>query len=141
MTLVLRIPGEPIAAPRPRVSGKRTYDPKAAIKKEHAAIIRDQLPDGFVPWDGPVSLACSFLMPVRKSMTKAQKDDAANGRLYHTKLPDCDNLLKHVMDVLTQAGVWKDDSVVCSLSANKVYAHGNGEPGTAITMYVIKPRA
>lgn len=36
--------------------------------------------------------------------------------------PDLDKLCRAVLDALTDAGIWHDDSQVCSLSAIKVYA-------------------
>ena len=132
MTIVVHIPGEPVAAPRPRAGKHGVYDAKAKLKKEHAELIRQQLPEGHVAWKGPVSLQLRFAMPIRKSMTKAQKDKAFNGLLYHIKKGDIDNYVKHVLDVLTQAGLWVDDSQVAMLMANKLY---RPEPGTAITAY------
>ena len=45
----------------------------------------------------------------------------------HTVKPDIDNLVKAVMDALTTAGWWIDDTQVWSLSTSKQYA-AKGEP-------------
>lgn len=46
--------------------------------------------------------------------------------------PDLDKLCRAVLDALTDAGVWRDDSQVASLTAAKVYASGNERPGCVI---------
>ena len=38
------------------------------------------------------------------------------------KKPDIDNLIKTVLDGLTKAQVWKDDNLVVSISASKLYS-------------------
>lgn len=54
--------------------------------------------------------------------------------VWHTGKPDTDNLLKAVMDALTQLGVWKDDAQVCEVHSLKQYA---AEPGAKITISVL----
>ena len=45
-------------------------------------------------------------------------------RTRHTTAPDIDKLVRSVLDSLTNAGLIRDDSLVFSLSARKLYAHG-----------------
>ena len=134
MTLVLHVPGDPVAAPRPRISRNRTYDPKAAIKKEHAALIKAQLPDDHTPWSTAVSLRVDFRMPIPKSYPKYRREELAKGRTYHTKKSDLDNLLKHIKDAMTMAGVWTDDSIVSILIASKIYST---IPETVVTAHTL----
>ncbi len=42
--------------------------------------------------------------------------------IQHAKKPDIDNLVKAVMDAMTFAGVWRDDSLVWNVHATKIYA-------------------
>jgi Holliday junction resolvase RusA-like endonuclease len=58
-------------------------------------------------------------MPIPKGM-KINEDDF----MPHIRKPDTDNLLKAVMDSITQAGVWKDDALVYFTEASKGYAQG-----------------
>ena len=132
MTLVLTIPGAPVAAPRPRISRNRTYDPRSKEKKAHAALIAQQLPPDHVPWATAVSLRLDFRMPIPKSLSKAKK--AALTGKYHIKLGDLDNYVKHVKNVMTRAGVWTDDSIVSILIASKIYST---KPETIITAYLL----
>lgn len=46
--------------------------------------------------------------------------------------PDLDKLCRAVLDALTDAGVWRDDSQVAELNAGKVYATGGDRPGCVI---------
>jgi Holliday junction resolvase RusA-like endonuclease len=49
----------------------------------------------------------------------------------HTVKPDIDNLVKLVLDAMTKAGFWKDDSQVVILKAEKRWA-GNEECGISV---------
>ncbi len=63
-------------------------------------------------FDGPVSVELVFNMrcPQRPK------------HVYPTTRPDVDKLARSVLDSLTDAGAWKDDSQVTRLAARKVYA-------------------
>jgi Holliday junction resolvase RusA-like endonuclease len=67
-------------------------------------------------------------MPVPKGMKKGKDGRYA----LHVKKPDTDNLLKAVMDSLTEAGVWEDDALVFWTEAAKQYA--SDETGAQITV-------
>jgi Holliday junction resolvase RusA-like endonuclease len=67
----------------------------------------------------PVHLKVYFFMPVPKGMKIERKNDRY---VPHIKKPDMDNLLKAVMDSLTQIRVWKDDSLAFWTEAAKFYA-------------------
>lgn len=70
--------------------------------------------------DGPVSVTLNFRMkePARpKHPTPAVR-------------PDLDKLVRAVLDALTSAGVWMDDSQVVNLTATKTY----GQPGVEVTV-------
>lgn len=74
---------------------------------------------------GPLYISLIFLMPRPKRLKK-------RGRYPHTGKPDLDNLIKAVMDGLTNAQIWGDDSQVTWISSGKFY-HSEGEkPGVSI---------
>jgi Holliday junction resolvase RusA-like endonuclease len=78
--------------------------------------------------DGPVHVALVFQL-VRGKTVK---------REHPTTPPDLDKLTRAVLDSCTAAGVWRDDSQVCSLHVRKLYATGttrgpNG-PGVRISV-------
>jgi Holliday junction resolvase RusA-like endonuclease len=61
------------------------------------------------------------------------KIECKEGRyMPHTKKPDADNLLKAVMDALTDAGIWQDDALVFRTEAAKWYA--SDETGARIVI-------
>jgi Holliday junction resolvase RusA-like endonuclease len=112
------VPGIPKAQPRPRMTRKgHAYNPDTAKEwkqKIQAAFL--PLRKGTI--DGPVNLEVWFYMPKPKSMKKT------NDAVPHIKKPDTDNLLKAVMDALTDIRIWRDDCVVFSTVASKWYATG-----------------
>lgn len=61
--------------------------------------------------EGPISMDITF---------EVQKPTSSR-RAYPTVKPDLDKLLRAVLDGLTDAGIWKDDSQVVSVLARKVY--------------------
>ena len=92
------------------------YHPKGgAIDVWRAAIVA-AAKGQVAPPDGPLSVNIEYYMP----RPKAMKRDAPTE---HIKRPDIDNLNKAVLDALTDAGVWKEDSRVYRLIAEKVYAN------------------
>lgn len=88
---------------------------------------RDHRPDK--PLTGPVFLRVVFLMP-RPQRLKRKRD--AEGVIWHTARPDRDNLMKALMDSLSQDGWWCDDSQVCTGPVDKYYHSKSGSPGAEI---------
>jgi Holliday junction resolvase RusA-like endonuclease len=78
--------------------------------------------------EGPVNLSVSFFLPKPKRLVGVDRS------IPHVSKPDADNLLKAVMDAMTDAGIWRDDSLVFSISVDKWYARG--EPGAQIIVKV-----
>ncbi len=121
------VPGEPIAQPRHRVAKGGAY-----IKKDHpihkwkADIASQTLLDGYAnkKIEDPVKLKAIFKMPIPENRKKTASENTP-----HIIKPDIDNLLKAVMDVLTQTGVFKDDNIVYDINASKVYST---EPGVYV---------
>jgi Holliday junction resolvase RusA-like endonuclease len=115
------VKGIPKAQPRPRMATNgHVYNPDSAdawkekIKATFIGISRRN-----ATITDPVHLKVTFFMPVPKGM----KIDSTDGRYVpHTKKPDADNLLKAVMDALTEVWVWKDDSLVYRTEVIKWYA-------------------
>jgi Holliday junction resolvase RusA-like endonuclease len=75
---------------------------------------------------GPVELGVLFYFPKPRRLQKIK------GAIPHTVKPDTDNLLKAVMDAMTQAKIWKDDCQVFHPDTYKYYA--DGEPGAQIVV-------
>jgi Holliday junction resolvase RusA-like endonuclease len=122
----LFVPGIPKAQPRPRMTrAGHAYNPETA-KGWKRAIQAAFLPHCGKTLDEPVRLEVWFYMPRPKSIKKT------TDFVPHTKKPDGDNLLKAVMDALTDIKIWRDDSLVFYHAVTKCYAYD--QPGARITI-------
>jgi Holliday junction resolvase RusA-like endonuclease len=144
MIITFTVLGEPQALKRHRIVARgkggrplpfvRSYDPSATAKEDFLLKVQQHAPAS--PLTCPVRLECHFTFSRPKSHYRTGKH-AGDLRVYapvmHTTKPDLDNLGKFVLDSLT--GVfWKDDSVVCSLTASKVYTTFETGPQTQLTI-------
>ena len=66
-----------------------------------------------------VSIEAFF--PIPQSFSKAKKEMAIKGKLRPTTKPDCDNIIKVVLDALNGVAYY-DDKQVVTVSCNKYYA-------------------
>lgn len=109
---LITIPGTPVAQPRHRhTRGGHTYDPKAKDKKALATVIGSQLRHKY---EGPVRVLIECYHG-HEPETRVWVEEV-NAR---TKKPDADNCAKYILDMLTQAGLWDDDSQVSALEVHK----------------------
>lgn len=119
-----------IPKPQPRVKAasfgghSRVYTP-ATARSWKELVMFEAAPLAGRMTDVPFQVTIQFRLP----RPKARKRDM----LVITK-PDIDNLIKSTTDALTDCGVWRDDSLVVSVSANKIYAGGTMQPGATITI-------
>ena len=111
-----KIIGKPIPKGRPRFfrAGAHvgTYTPTKTRKWEE--FVRFQAVQ-YRPkklWEGPISMALTFMMPRPKSLPKKV--------VYHIKKPDLDNLAKSIKDAL-QGIIYKTDSQIIILNLEKKY--------------------
>ena len=128
----ITIPGQPVAMGRPRfAAGGRTYLPKKtreALNFARAFMLIAK------PIEGPVALDIVFVMKRPKSMMgKKYRAD----RIFHSKRPDLDNMVKLVADSL-QPRVLNDDAQIVMLTASKWYAAKDEEPKTKILIRSIE---
>ena len=70
-----------------------------------------------------VIITASFLPP--KSASKRKKVEMLEGKIYPTKKPDIDNILKVVLDALNGLA-YRDDSQVISCTVLKTYGEEEG---------------
>lgn len=98
------------------------------------------LADGGAVMAGPVGVSLCFWLPRPKSHPKTR-------RTVPTTRPDLDKLARGVLDALTSAGAYNDDSQVVWLVLEKQYVHpvdlatetDPGRPGVDITLTVAPP--
>jgi Holliday junction resolvase RusA-like endonuclease len=130
----LRIRGEPV--PQPRVKGRiagrpgqqfiQIYTPSTA--DEWKASVRESARRvmGNRTAVGPLRVCAQFLMP-------------RPGSHYLTAGLRTDNLVKAVLDALTDAGAWQGDGQVCQLYAEKRYTPALAEPGARVLVSRVVP--
>lgn len=75
------------------------------------------------PFTTAVNIALTFWLPRPKSVKRA----------YATGTYDIDKLTRAVLDSITKAGVWRDDSDVVDLTVRKTYADMH-QPGVLISI-------
>lgn len=75
-------------------------------------------------FENPIHLDVTFYMPIHKSTNLRCKST------FHTTTPHLDNLVRFFLDFI-KGIVIPDDSIICSLSAKKVY---DKEPRTELTI-------
>lgn len=135
MRIEFTVPGQPIAQPRARATRMgghaRMYTPDNGVKsfKEACRIMFATTYQG-PPLDGPVHVAIRAVFSRPKRLVWKKR---AMLQEWHTGRPDADNVAKAASDALTGLA-WRDDAQVCSLHVTKVYASGDEQPYTRITI-------
>ena len=109
------------------ISGKtmiESYQKKEVVEKERniAFDVKSQLPEGFIPYDCPLSIEVLFVFPLLSSMKKAVRQAIEEGVIvYKPTKPDLqDNLMKILADSMNGI-VFVDDSRICKVSSQKIY--------------------
>lgn len=119
----LEILGDPIPLMRHRsfLCGKhiRSFDPQTKQKEQVRWQLRSQFTDELITV--PIALEVKFYMKIPKSTSKVRTKEMIQGKIHHIKRPDIDNLLKFVLDCMNGV-IFKDDSQVCVIHAEKIYA-------------------
>ena len=143
MTLTFFANGTPKGQPRGRAVRRGAhagiYNPGTADnwKSSVRAALKDQLKTMGTPklvLTGPLRVTVAAFFPRPKSHYYTGKrchEIRPDAPEYHTAKPDRDNLDKAILDALTNAGIWPDDSIVCAGGITKRYADSN-QPGALI---------
>ena len=133
--------GNPIALKRHRHYKFGTYDPSKKDKENFYLKAFRHRP--IKALGGRVFADIKFYMQRPKSHYRTGKfqhllkDNAPN--YYHSKKPDIDNLIKFVLDTIQGRDRFiLDDSMVCSLKAEKIYTSNNEEPRTEVKLFELE---
>jgi Holliday junction resolvase RusA-like endonuclease len=78
-----------------------------------------------------LNISNSMIVEVNFWMPRPKKNNNKNNAQHIIK-PDIDNLVKVVLDALTLAKYWVDDSQVICLNASKIYAPQGSPPGVKV---------
>jgi len=116
-TVKFIVPGDPVSLDRARYGrGKdgtaRIYDSQRDEKLMVGITLRSQNGDR-EPIAVPIYLDITFYFKKPRGFKALS--------LWKTSRPDTSNLLKFYEDVGTEAGLWKDDSFIVKITAQKVY--------------------
>lgn len=112
----------PIPWRRARLRHKAFFDSQLQEKVVFGLHLNKQHGDE-PKFDNAVHVDATFYMPIPRTICKRGKSP------WVKTFPDIDNLQKFILDTFTQCGIWKDDCIVSSLMAKKVY---DKEPRTHI---------
>jgi Holliday junction resolvase RusA-like endonuclease len=122
----LTIPAKDVGWPRPksvRFSRFGSYNSKTVRKwmtKIKDVGVSEIASKGLTAKEStPVTIVATAYMPMPKATAKKRQEGLVG--VPHIKKPDVDNLLKPIVDGLTEAGMWADDNQVWSMKIQKVY--------------------
>lgn len=108
------------------------------VKSWRQAVIDEARGLGLVaPLGGPLHCRMVFYFKRPKGHYRTGKNAdllRESAPEYHTGTPDTSKLVRATEDALTDAGIWRDDRLVCSLQARKTWARGELLPGALITI-------
>lgn len=124
------IPGDPTPLARPRFGRGRVWDAQKQLKM-YWRVNLERLHDDRPLITGPIHVSVNFFMPIQKAARKAWNPAANN---YHIFRPDCDNLIKFILDVANGI-IYKDDCKISSIWSKKRY---DTTPRTEFTVAEIK---
>lgn len=118
----INVPGVPIPQSRPRFTktGHVYEDIKCREYKAEVGFIAKKMMGSCEPFSGQVEVCLTFYLPIPKSWSLKQKEDAMTGKRGHTKKPDWDNLAKAVTDAMNGI-VYHDDAQIVRASVFKQY--------------------
>lgn len=81
------------------------------------------------PWDGPIRVDAAFYFARPKYL---ERPSVTSDRIPHAVMPDLDNLQKAMLDAITNAHFWKNDSRVFCGEPSKWFVARGGVPGAVI---------
>ena len=122
--------------------------PKACVRGKHAMMYDCGTADGWkwvvgkaildtakqIGWrksDKAIKLELTFILPRAKNHFHTSKKNFGelkpDAPVWKKSKPDCDNLVKAVMDAITDSNaIWNDDSQVVMLMTSKLYGEQTG---------------
>lgn len=128
----INISGAPVPKARPRAAKTKTgkpyvYTPRKTKDFEYK--VRQRAEEIFErPLQGPISLKINFYLPRPKRLYWKTKPMPA---VFHTVVPDADNLAKSVIDAALGVA-YLDDGQISRLFIQKMYHAGDEGPKTII---------
>ncbi|MBC9783526.1 RusA family crossover junction endodeoxyribonuclease [Heliobacterium chlorum] len=131
MVIHFTVYGEAVAQGRPRATTLgghvKMFDPeKSANYKTYVRLVaQEHRPQHLLTC--PLKVQVDIYKAMPKSLPVYKREAAERGEYWPTTKPDVDNVVKGVMDALTQV-IWLDDTQVVELTVRKFY----GDPRVEI---------
>lgn len=130
--LSITVPGTPVPQGSKRIVSSRGRSGRAWMIDANDSTLRPwratvtaaaiaAIPPGWVP-SGAFQVFTQFHLARPKSHYGAKGVLPSRSGAEHAQKPDLDKLCRAVLDSLTDAGVWRDDSQVYHLHATKLWA-------------------
>lgn len=85
-------------------------------------------------YSGAAAMLVTFVLPRPASHLTSKGELTKSAPEAHLSKPDLDKLVRAVGDAISDAGIWRDDSVLMSLQAAKYYSDAFLEPGVTIVV-------
>ena len=123
MNRFFTVPGEPQGKGRPRfVKGRAYTPPKTKAYEDRVRICYTRACGSEPPYPAgvPLSVIINADFPVPESTPKKNIPQMLSGEILPTKKPDCDNIIKVILDSLNGIA-YHDDSQVVRVHCNKFY--------------------
>lgn len=123
--ITIDVPGEPFAKQRPRAAKKgkyiTVYTPRETkLYEEKVRKIYNSMYGSF-QLEGALTADIEGHFSVPSSVSKKKRQDMLDGKIPHTKKPDCDNMGKVCLDGLNSVA-YSDDSSINKLVISKQYS-------------------
>lgn len=123
--ITIDVPGEPFAKQRPRAAKKgryiTIYTPRETkLYEEKVRKVYNSMYGPFqLEGDLTANIEGYFSVPI--SISKKKQKEMIDGKIPHTKKPDCDNMGKVCLDALNGVA-YNDDSSINKLIISKEYS-------------------
>jgi Holliday junction resolvase RusA-like endonuclease len=132
------IPGKIQGKQRPRFSKKSVYTPVETVnyEKKIKFLVRKKINESKIniPFDGPIEVNIKAF----KTIPSYKKNKVFDGDFCQSK-PDCDNIIKVVLDSLNKI-VFDDDKQVAKISLLKCYTDDDTKEGVAVMISKLTPQ-
>ncbi len=120
--ILFKIPGEPVAKGRPRVTRWGAHTPEKTVNYETLVKEMYAITYGQTMLEGELDIEIKLYFQIPKSTSKKKRELMEQGKIRPTKRPDLDNCMKTITDALNGIA-YKDDSQIVDAAVRKYYSN------------------
>lgn len=139
MPVKFEVLGTPVGKSRPKFSTVNghavAYTPAKTANYETLVRLSYQQQIGCFMFDKdkPLRAVIRAFFPIPKSTSKKKREMMIKYKIRHTKKPDCDNIIKAILDALNGVAYY-DDSQISEIVVSKLYSEN---PRAEIELYEV----